>query len=187
MPPPAQLDDALLVGRVAERDPEAFAELYDRHSAPVFGLLLRMAGDRGEAEELLQELFLQAWREAGRYRSEGAAPRSWLLMMARSRAIDRIRSRSSRTRREEAVMRDDLAAAGAVAPAGPERLEARERRRRVAEALALLPDEQRRAIEHAFFGGLTHREIAARLGEPLGTIKSRILLGMRRLRQALEP
>lgn len=184
MPAP-ELQDAVLLGRVARGDAAAFATLFDRHSSAVLGLLVRMMGRRPEAEELLQDVFLQAWREADRYRPESASPKGWLLMMARSRAVDRIRSRGARERRETSVTRDRPAAA-AVPPAGPERLERRERRDRVAAALADLPAEQRRAIEHAFFDGLTHREVAERLGQPLGTVKSRILLGMKKMREALE-
>lgn len=184
MPGP-ELQDAVLLGRVARGDPAAFATLFDRHSSAVLGLLVRMLGRRPEAEELLQDVFLQVWREAGRYRPEAASPRGWLLMMARSRALDRIRSRAARERREATVERDRPPAA-AVAPGGPERLERRERRARVTAALANLPAEQRQAIEHAFFDGLTHREVAERLGQPLGTVKSRILLGMKKLRETLE-
>lgn len=184
MPAP-ELQDAVLLGRVARGDRAAFATLFDRHSSVVLGLLVRMLGRRPEAEELLQDAFLQVWREADRYRPDAASPRGWILMIARSRALDRIRSRAARERRETTVVRDRPAAA-TVEPAGPERLERRERRTRVAVALSTLPAEQRQAIEHAFFGGLTHRQVAERLGQPLGTVKSRILLGMRKLREALE-
>lgn len=184
MPAP-ELQDAVLLGRVARGDSGAFATLFDRHSSVVLGLLVRMLGRRPEAEELLQEVFFQVWREAGRYRPDAASPKGWILMIARSRAVDRIRSRAARERREASAAGERPAPA-AVEPVGPERLERRERRTRVAAALATLPAEQRRAIEHAFFGGLTHREVAERLGEPLGTVKSRILLGMRKLREALE-
>jgi RNA polymerase sigma-70 factor, ECF subfamily len=184
---PEESDDMALVGRIARGDSAAFAAFYDRHASQVLGLLFKMLRRRAEAEEMLQEVFLQVWREAERYRAGGSTPRGWVFMLARSRAIDRLRSSSARRRREEAT----AAPAGsgvpsAVAPAGPERLEERERRRRVADALAELPPEQRTAIEHAFFGGLSHREVADRLGEPLGTVKSRILLGMRKLRRSLE-
>jgi len=184
MPGP-ELDDAVLLGRTARGDRDAFAALFDRHSPLVLGLLVRMLGRRAEAEELLQDAFLQVWREAERYRPEAASPRGWILMIARSRAIDRLRSHLARERREAAAVREEPTAA-AVAPAGPERLERRERRERVLAALAELPPDQRAAIEHAFFQGLTHREVAERLGQPLGTVKSRILLGMRKLRESLE-
>lgn len=143
-------------------------------------------GRREIGEELLQETFLQAWNEAGRYRPERATPRGWLLMMARSRAIDRLRSRGARARREESVGRE-LAGTGSVDPVGTAELERQEVARRVQGALQGLPAEQRQAIELAFYEGLSHARVAARLGQPLGTVKSRILLGMVKLRQALSP
>lgn len=186
--PPEESDDMALVGRIARGDSAAFAVFYDRHAPQVLGLLFKMLRRRAEAEEMLQEVFLQIWREAERYRPRGSTPRGWVFMVARSRAIDRIRSSNARRRREEATAADPAGSANpsTVAPAGPERLEERERRRQVAAALAELPAEQRAAIEHAFFGGLSHREVAQHLGEPLGTVKSRILLGMRKLRRSLE-
>ena len=172
-----------LLGRVAAGDGEAFAELFDRQSPLVLGALIRVLRSRAEAEEVLQEVFLQVWRDARRYVPERASPRGWLLMLARSRALDRLRSRQSREQREEAVAGGG---GGAVAaPVGSARLEAEDRRRQVQAALGGLPDEQRRCIELAFFDGLTHTEIATRLAAPLGTVKSRVLLGMRKLRQAL--
>lgn len=184
---PEESDDMALVGRIARGDSAAFAAFYDRHASQVLGLLFKMLRRRAEAEEMLQEVFLQVWRDAERYRPQGSTPRGWIFMLARSRAIDRIRSSSARRRREEATAGPaGESVPGSVAPAGPERLEDRERRRRVANALAELPPEQRTAIEHAFFDGLSHREVAERLGEPLGTVKSRILLGMRKLRRSLE-
>lgn len=176
-----------LMARIADRDRDAFAALFDRHSPTVLGVLMRLLRDRDEAEEVLQEAFLQLWQEAARYRPEGATPRGWLLMLARSRAIDRLRSGRSRKRREERVAADETTLSdGAAPPAGPARIEAAERRRTVGSALAGLPDEQRRCIELAYFEGLSHTQIAARLGAPLGTVKSRVLLGMRKLRAALE-
>jgi RNA polymerase sigma-70 factor (ECF subfamily) len=178
----AVADDVLLMGRVAARDPEAYARLFDQHAAPALGLLVRMLGDRGLAEEVLQDTFLQVWEQADRYRPALASPRGWILMLARSRALDRLRSQQARGRREEAVGRDEVRSAPAD---GVERLEADERPREVVSALAALPAEQRQCLELAFFEGLTHTQIAARLDAPLGTVKSRILLGMNKLRQAL--
>lgn len=175
-------EDVLLMGRVAARDQQAFARLFDRHSAVVLGVLTRLLGDRALAEEILQEAFLQAWQQADRYQPALATPRGWLLMMARSRALDRLRSRSARQRREDEVMREVPVAAEAEGTAA---IEADERRRHVTMALGGLPPEQRECIELAFFGGLTHTQIADRLQAPLGTVKSRILLGMNKLRQSL--
>ncbi len=181
--PPEESEDLALVARVARGDSAAFAAFYDRHASQVLGLLFKMLRQRAEAEEMLQEVFLQVWREAERYRPDGSTPRGWVFLLARSRAIDRMRSAGARARREEATAGP---VGASVAPSGPERLEERERRQRVASALAELPAEQRTAIEHAFFRGLSHREVAEHLNEPLGTVKSRILLGMRKLRRSLE-
>ena len=179
----SQDDELYLLGRVAAGDRDAFADLFDRHAPTVLGLLTRLLRDRGRAEEVLQETFLQVWQQAGRYRSELARPRSWILMMARSRALDGIRARQSRERREEVVERWE--GARVETPVGTKDLEAAEHRRKVAAALALLPTEQRQCIELAFYDGLTHTEIAQRIAAPLGTVKSRILLGMGKLRHAL--
>jgi|CXWL01.1.fsa_nt_gi RNA polymerase sigma-70 factor (ECF subfamily) len=182
-PDPEVGDDLVRIGRIASGDERAFAELYDRHSAVVLGLLVRILGDRSEAEEVVQEAFLQAWRQADRYRAELATPRGWLLMLARSRALDRLRANRSRLAREEAVAEERPE----VDPAAEEQLMAGATRARVRAALGDLPTDQRRALQLAFFSGLTHSEIAAHLGEPLGTVKSRILLGMNKLRRALAP
>ncbi len=180
--------DRYLVSRIAGGDREAFAVFFDRHAPAVLGVLVRMLRDRGEAEEVLQEAFLQVWQGAGGYRADGASPRGWLLVLARSRAIDRLRSAGARQRREERVVAGEPAlAAGAEPPAAPARLEEAERRRTVGSALARLPEDQRRCIELAYFEGLSHTQIADRLDAPLGTVKSRVLLGMKKLRAFLEP
>jgi RNA polymerase sigma-70 factor (ECF subfamily) len=172
-----------LMRRIGAGESEALAEVFDLHSPGVLGLLFRILGRRSEAEEILQEVFLQVWMQADRYDPERASPRGWILMLARSRALDRIRRRDSSRRREEVVANDDRSLA--VSPVGTERLEAVEQRSRVTSALGLLSPEQRHCIELAFFEGLTHTQIAERLQAPLGTVKSRILLGMNKLRQAL--
>jgi RNA polymerase sigma-70 factor (ECF subfamily) len=178
--------DIQLMGRVAAGDQTAFADLFDRHSPVVLGVLIRMLRRRELAEEVLQEAFLQAWDQAGRYEPERATPRSWILMLARSRALDRLRSSQARGRREEAISAEHPWNVE-VAPVGTEKLEATERSRQVAQALDGLPRDQRTCIELAFFGGLTHTQIAQRLEIPLGTIKSRIALGMRKLRNTMGP
>ncbi len=180
----AELEDSFLIGRISAGDQQAFGRLFDLHSAAVLGLALRIVGARGEAEEVLQEVFLQVWRQAGRYQPDRATPRGWLLLLARSRALDRLRRREARGRHEQQAG-TDASFARLAAPLGTRRLEAAERRDRVHSALNLLSQEQRRCIELAFFEGLTHTQIAERLAAPLGTVKSRILLGMNKLRQAL--
>jgi RNA polymerase sigma-70 factor, ECF subfamily len=177
--------DVRLLARVAARDTaaeRAFAALFDHHSPVVLGLLERMLGAGGEAEEVLQDVFLQIWRQAASYQPQLKTPRGWMLMLARSRALDRLRSSAARERREDRLQRES---AGLTAPVGGDRLEAAEHRRRLAAALLRLPAEQRQAVELAFFHGLSHREIAARLGAPLGTVKSRVLLGLRKLHRLL--
>jgi RNA polymerase sigma-70 factor, ECF subfamily len=178
---PPDVADADLLRRIAGGSNEALRTFYDCYSGLVWGLLRRMLGENGEAEEVLQEAFLQVWRDAGRYNPERATPRGWLLLIARSRALDRLRKRAALHRREEAISRQETGLA--VAPLGSRRLEHLESRQRVSSALERLPREQRRVIELAFFQGLSQTEIAARLGAPLGTVKSRALLGMKRLRQ----
>ena len=175
-------DDLILLGRIARRDSDAFAELFDRHSPIVLGVLIRMLGNRAESEEILQEAFLQAWNQAERYDARRASPRGWLIMLARSRALDRLRSDRARTQREEKVSGPE---AMTSQPVGTRGIEAEERRRQIAAALELLPEEQRQCIELAFFDGLSHSQVATRLEQPLGTVKSRILLGMNKLRAAI--
>jgi RNA polymerase sigma-70 factor (ECF subfamily) len=177
-----ETDDRDLMSRTAARDGAAFAHLFERHAPVTLGLLQRILGARGEAEEVLQEVFLQIWMQADRYDGARSTPRGWILMLARSRALDRLRRRESARRREEAVGEE---AGDAVSPLGTERLESLEVKRQVSSALGALSPDQRRCIELAFFEGLTHTQIAERLEAPLGTVKSRILLGMNKLRQAL--
>ncbi len=182
---PQELEDSLLVGQISAGDQEAFARFYDLHSAATLGLVARVLGSRGEAEEVLQEVFLQVWRQSDRYEAARSTPRGWLLMLARSRALDRLRRRDARGRHEQEAVAD-AAFPRLVSPLGTRRLEEVERRERILSALNLLSPEQRRCIELAFFEGLTHTQIAERLAAPLGTVKSRILLGMNKLRQALD-
>jgi len=180
-PPPPQ-DDAELVRRIAGGDGDALSKLFDLHSPVALGLLSRMLGARSEAEEVLQEAFLQVWTQADRYDPARSSARGWILMLARSRALDRLRRRVARQRREEESVEESNLS---IHPVGTERLEESERRSQVSTALGVLSPEQRHCIELAFFEGLTHTQIAERLKAPLGTVKSRILLGMNKLRQAL--
>lgn len=180
--PSATVDHDLL-REIAAGSGEALGLFYDRHASMALGLLCRMLGDRNEAEEVLQEVFLQVWRSAGRYDAARSSPRGWLLLLARSRALDRHRGTVARRRREEEAARSS--AAQAVAPLGTRRLEHGESRRRIGSALDRLPPEQRRVIELSFYEGLTQTQIAEALNAPLGTVKSRALLAMRKLRQLL--
>ena len=180
-----QREDADCVADVAAGDGAALAALYDAHSRAVYSLALRVVGDEAEAEDVLQEVFAQAWRQASRYDSARGTVAAWLLTMARTRAIDRVRARRARPDMHapgtaEASL--DVSAPGADPS---EALAAARDAERVREALRGLPLLQRLAIELAFFEGLTQAEIAERLEQPLGTVKTRIRLGLIKLRDAL--
>lgn len=171
-----------LVRRLAAGDERALDELYRRYAGLVRRVLERMLGESGEAEEVLQEVFLQVWRQARRYSEERASPKRWILVLARSRALDRIKSATASRRREDVVAAE---APPVLLPEGASRLEAVERRSRVHRALVELPVEQRVTLELAYFQGLTQSEIARRTGAPLGTVKSRTLIALRKLRESL--
>jgi len=175
--------DQAALARMAQGDGDAVAELYDRHARPIYSLALRVLGDATEAEDVVQEVFAQAWRQAGRYSASRGAVAAWLLTLARSRAIDRLRAK--RVRPSGVV---DDRAVDQVADAGPPadtQVLSSEQVSRVRAALDELPLLQRAAIELAYFEGLTHAEIAARLEQPLGTVKTRIRLAMTKLRDVL--
>ncbi len=175
--------DAAVLQRLAAGDPGALAELYDRHARGVYSLALRVLQDGSEAEDVVQEVFSQAWRQATRYDAARAAVGAWLLNLARSRAIDRLRAR--RARPEAPVDTEVMAAVAGPGVAADEHVISDERARLVRQALDALPVLQRVAVELAFYEGLTHVEIAERLEQPLGTVKTRIRMGLLRLRDAL--
>lgn len=176
------------MARVVQRDESALATLYDRHSPLVYKLVVAIVGGSADAEEVAADVFVQLWEQAERFDARRASVRGWLAMMARSRALDHVRSRS---RRMEATLRaaEKNPQGAAVDVSGPEATDRRAQLSRIreylADALGDLSDDQRRAIELAYFGGLSQSEIAERLGEPLGTIKTRIRDGMARLRDRL--
>jgi RNA polymerase sigma-70 factor (ECF subfamily) len=174
-------DETLLAG-IATRDQGAFAEFYDRHSPRVLGLLLKMIRRRSDAEDVLQETFWHVWRIAPEYDPARAGPSSWLLMIARSRAIDHLRRKSTAGAARETAEPDAIQWRQ---PADDVVID--ETRAGAARALERLPAEQQRVIRLAFYEGLTHEEIAAREALPLGTVKTRIRLGMQRLRDTLRP
>jgi RNA polymerase sigma-70 factor (ECF subfamily) len=185
--PNASDEDLELVAAMARGDEQAASRLYDRHSAVMYGLALRMVGESADADEVVLEAFAQAWRDAARYdRSRGSVV-GWLTTMARTRALDLIRARSRRAKMTDAAATqlDAPAAMGEGFRSADTMLDDADRATAVATALNGLPDAQRRAIELAFFEGLTHPEVAERLREPLGTVKTRIRLGMQKLRDML--
>lgn len=169
--------------RVARGEHDALAELYDRHGRVVYSLALRIVRDQGDAEDVVQEVFSQAWKLASRYDSRRGHVIAWLLTMARSRAIDRVRGRSARPAAvvDERVMLDLPDAAQPV----DEQLAWAARASQIRSAFETLPLLQRMAIELAFYEGLTHSEIAERLEVPLGTVKTRIRQGLLRMKERL--
>lgn len=166
---------------IAARDEAALAQLYDRYRVIVFGLLMRILNNREEAEDVLQEVFLQVWRKAGDFDENRGRPFTWLVTLGRSRGIDRLRTLASRDRVAEAGAREVIEQ---VSDAATDTFKA-EQRGLVNRALAQLPDEQKRPLMLAYFDGLTQSEIAARLGAPLGTVKTRMRTGLMRLRELL--
>jgi RNA polymerase sigma-70 factor (ECF subfamily) len=176
-------EDRQLLARLAGGDADALSLLYDRYASMLLALAIRVLRDRAEGEEVLQEVMLQAWRQAGRYDPQRSSVSTWLVMMTRSRAIDRVRSRNVVDRTLAAKQREETRTH--ESPEGARSVLHRERAARLREELAGLPAEQREVLELAFFEGLTQREIAARTEIPLGTVKTRTLLAMKKLRIAL--
>jgi len=176
--------DATLVQRLLKRDVSAFEELYDRHSRLVYGLVLRIVQHPSSAEEVVQDVFLQLWRNAAQYDRSRGAFLPWLLTMARNRALDHLRLKSERQRRRE-DQTEELPPV-VSAPDFEHGLDQQRRAARVRDLMAALEPRQRRAIELAYFEGLSHSEIASSLKEPLGTVKSWIRNGLMKLREGLE-
>jgi RNA polymerase sigma factor (sigma-70 family) len=175
----AHLSDEALVALVARGDDGALAELYDRYGRVAYGVALRVLRDAALAEDAVQEAFVALWRTAARFVPERARASTWLLTLVHRRAVDAVR-REQRRRTEPLEHAADPATAGADDDAL-----LRFERERVQGALAQLPDAQREALELAYFGGFTQAELADRLGQPLGTIKSRMFSGLRRLAELL--
>ena len=172
--------DVALVDRVIGRDPNALGELYDTYNRLLFGVVLRILKNRDEAEEVLQEAFIQVWTRASTYHRALGSPAAWLVGVARNRAIDRLRAKTVRSR----------SAATASAPTVTETPESHvsqgEQQLEIQRALDALPSDQRDLIEQAYFLGFTHSELAARYSLPLGTVKTRIRSAMQTLREQLE-
>ena len=179
----AHLSDEALVAMTARADDEALAELYDRYAGVAFGLARRIVRDAELAEDAVQEAFLAVWRTASRFTAERSSARAWILMLTHRRAVDLVRSNESR-RADRLPEGFDRADTESPEPADAVWLGLQ--RERVVRGLSQLPDPQREAIELAYFGGFTQSELADRLGQPLGTIKSRMHTGLSRLRELLD-
>ncbi|MEP6831831.1 MAG: sigma-70 family RNA polymerase sigma factor [Gemmatimonas sp.] len=177
-----------LVNGMASGDERAAAVLFDEFSPVLFALALRIVGERADAEEVVLEAFTQAWKSAGYYQADRSSVLSWLSMITRTRALDFVRTRDRRNKaliNASQQMGDEPLAIGSATGVASDRLEEEERADAVGHALNSLSVPQRVAIELSFFSGLTHPEIAERLGEPLGTVKTRIRLGIQHMRNAL--
>jgi len=176
--------DLRLVGRLVSGDLDAAGELYDRHASKVLALARRILRDDGDAEDIVQEVFSQAWRTATRFEPGRGTVAGWLLMIARTRSIDRLRAKQSRPDTTGDVLLETMPA-NTVAPS--DQAIANEQYARIREGLGTLPAEQRTALELAYFEGLSQSEIAERLAAPLGTIKTRIRTALTTLRRSLRP
>ena len=177
---PVSLND--LLGRVAEGDEVAFAELYDRSSGRVLGLVRRLLKDHAQSEEVTQEIFLEVWQNATRYEAAKGSATTWILTMAHRRAVDRIRSsQSTRDRDTKIGLRDMETEYDSVS----ESVEIRVEHERVGRALQRLTELQRQAVTPSYYGGYSHSEVAEMLNVPVGTVKTRLRDGMIRLRDEL--
>jgi RNA polymerase sigma-70 factor (ECF subfamily) len=179
----AHLSDEALVALVARGDEPALAELYDRVDRIAYGLAYRVLRDERLAEDAVQEGFLAVWRTASSYRAERAKARTWILTLVHRRAVDLVR-REERRRAEP--LEEEVGAQAGVSASAEEAAWLDFERDRVQDALRRLPDAQREAIELAYYGGYSQSELAERLGQPLGTIKSRMFAGLARLRELLD-
>ena len=184
-----QSADREMIARIGRGDQGALSSLYDRLSGPLYSLAVRMLGDAADAQEALQDVFLQIWSRAGTYDPEQSTVFSWAVLLTRSRVIDRLRARARRLRVVVGSTEDKDSPAEApgasTSESAADTADKNEEAARVRFVLNNLPPEQREVIKLAFFGDLTHHEIAAQLGQPLGTVKARIRRGLLKLRERL--
>jgi RNA polymerase sigma-70 factor, ECF subfamily len=181
-----KFDDEQLIQLVARANSDALSELYDRYSRLVFGVALNTIGDQAQAEEITQDVFMRVWERASTYRSEYGKVSSWVAGIARHRAIDVYRHQQVSSEGHTSLL-DDLPHFDPPSSQNIEsEVEFKSQRGRLRQALFELPKEQREALALAYFRGLSHDEVAQALGEPLGTVKTRIRLGMQKLRHLLE-
>ena len=179
-----EVTDEELLTAVADRDPDGVAVLFDRYGGIAFGMALKVLTDRGAAEDVVQEAFLSIWKQAASYDTSRGSARTWLLTVVRNRAVDRLRSSRSRVSRDQPIegMENELGVPDVWAE-----VSVNLDRESIQSALAELQGEQRQVIELAYFSGLTHVEIADKLAVPLGTVKGRMRIGLRKMRALLDP
>jgi RNA polymerase sigma-70 factor, ECF subfamily len=184
-----QMLDQEMIARIGHRDQNAFSSLYDRLSGPLYSLAMKMLGDPAEAQDALQDVFLQIWSRAGTYDPDQSSVFSWAVLLTRSRVIDRLRARGRRLRTVAGSTEDEEYGGttdASTVESAADTAEKNDEAVRVRYVLNNLSSEQREAIELAFFEHLSHHEIAARLGQPLGTVKARIRRGLLKLRERLK-
>jgi RNA polymerase sigma-70 factor (ECF subfamily) len=181
--------DQELLAAIAEKDSAAIAELYDRYSRIVYGALLRLLRDTDDAEDILQEVFIQVWRKASTYQSSLGAPKQWMIRIAHNRAINLIRSKRSKMKQSEvSISEDGTIASGSMEIAGDDlfaKATAAEHNRLLQDALGTLPEDQQHLLDLSFLQGYSHGEISEMLKMPLGTVKTKIRNGLLALRSQL--
>ena len=182
---PQQQADKNMIAQVARGDSAAFAALFDRLAPPLYSLAYRMLNDATEAEDAIQDVFLQIWRRAATYDEAQSTVFTWAVLFTKSRVIDRLRGRARRARLEQQSREGQQTDTASISESGADIADRREEAARVLAAVAELPSEQREALELAFFTALTHQQIAERLGQPLGTVKARIRRGLLKLRERM--
>ncbi len=179
----SELDDAQLIDRMVERDEAALSELYRRYAPMLLGLSRKILGTTEDAEEVLQEVFVQAWAQSHRYDRRRASASTWLVLITRSRSIDLLRNRKVRQRTADNAGREQFQ--HHTSPEGVSNVLSDERRESMRAAMEKLPEEQRQVLELSFYRGFTQRQISEQYDIPLGTVKTRTLLAMKKLRAAL--
>jgi RNA polymerase sigma-70 factor (ECF subfamily) len=181
----SEQEDRQLIHRMTAKDSGALEAFYERYNRLAFSLVMRIVGNRADAEDVLVDVFWQVWQQSGRYDPSRGKPVAWLLTIARTRAIDSFRS-SNRQHTHSQEFQDQTNPRVEPSPAEVDAFVLADMRKAVQQALQTLPEPQRIALEMAYFQGMSHTEIAAALGQPLGTIKDRIRTGMAHLRRRLK-
>ncbi|HQR07490.1 MAG TPA: sigma-70 family RNA polymerase sigma factor [Gemmatales bacterium] len=178
---PMLVTDEMLIAGISRGDAASLAALYDRYAPRAFGLILQILKNQTDAEDVVQETFLQVWQQAGRYDSRKGKPTVWILLLARCRALDRLRKKQSKL----FAVQENVSEPPSPAPSTDEAIQLNESQKLICSALCTLSQEQQEPIRLAFYEGLTHMEIAEQVRLPLGTVKTRIRTGMQTLRTTL--